>query len=236
MVIGRARAIPLAIMFAPFLVNLLMTLVNAFTIPPGMWRERYDEAMAGLLTRLYSVQSIGMMATQVAFGALALRQLRNPRELYTVSDIRSPKSWGAVAGLVALSFALFFLEGIANAYLYYGGSWESYREMWAEIISATPVWARYMNALVAPFTAGVFEEAIWRGYGITKLEEHTSPGRAVVIQALAFGLWHINPLHVIVTFAIGLAYGSVFIKRRKLLALTVAHVATDFIGFSSWLI
>lgn len=92
-----------------------------------------------------------------------------------------------------------------------------------------------MNALVVPFTAGFFEEAIWRGYGISALERGLTAKRAIVIQALAFGLWHVNPIHMIVTFVIELLYGYMFIMRRRLLLLTLAHIITDAIGFNTWL-
>jgi len=112
----------------------------------------------------------------------------------------------------------------------YGG-WEGYMAFWREVVRGIPLWSKLYFVCVAPLTAGVFEEVIWRGFGVTQLEGHTSTQRAVLLQAVAFGLWHGLSPHALVTFLIGLAYGYAYAKRRRLLALSVAHVATDVVGF-----
>jgi len=97
------------------------------------------------------------------------------------------------------------------------------------------MWAKYMNALIAPFSAGIFEEVIWRGYGITKLEEFMSSWKAVVVRAIAFSLSHIYPDRVISVLPFGLICGFIFVRRRGLVPLISAHVAIDLIASSSWL-
>jgi membrane protease YdiL (CAAX protease family) len=192
--------------------------------------------MVTYLVRLYSWQSLGMVIVQVTLGSISLKMLSNRRNLYAFRDIYSIRSILLLLGLVGFSFLMFFGEGFVNAYLYYEGSWDLYGKAWRATIQLTPIWARYMNALVVPFTAGFFEEAIWRGYGISALERSLTTKRAIVIQALAFGLWHVNPIHVIVTFVIGLLYGYVFVMRRRLLLLTLSHIITNAIGFNAWLV
>ena len=84
---------------------------------------------------------------------------------------------------------------------------------------------------IAPFTAGIFEEIIWRGYGINKLEQYVNTRKAVLVQAVAFGFWHGISFHTLITFLIGLVYGFVYARRRKLLNISIAHIVTDIIGF-----
>ncbi len=232
----KGKSFVFLFIFTPFLINLAMTFLNMFTIPSYMWEANYKEALITLFSRLYSFQSLGMVIVQLSVGFICLKYLVRAKEFYSSSDIRSFKSYGLVVILVVFAFVLFFIEGFVAVMLYYNGNWAYYGDFWRKVVDATPVWARYMNALVAPFTAGVFEEIIWRGYGITKLEGFTSTKKAVMIQAVAFGLWHINPIHVLFTFIIGLVYGIVFVKRRRLLALTIAHIITDLVGFSSWIL
>ena len=38
-------------------------------------------------------------------------------------------------------------------------------------------------------------------------------------------------LHTLVTALIGLAYGLVYAKRRRLLNISIAHIVTDIVGF-----
>ena len=59
-----------------------------------------------------------------------------------------------------------------------------------------------------------------------------STKRAIILQAIAFGVWHGISLHTIATAIIGLLFGYIYAKRRKLLLLSTAHVITDIIGFS----
>ena len=119
-----------------------------------------------------------------------------------------------------------------NCLIYYQGSWEKYLEYWRVITSDLPLFSKIYFVAIAPFTAGIFEEIIWRLFGIEVLEKHFGLRKTLVIQALAFAIWHGFSLHTIATFIIGLVYGYVYIKRRKLLVLSIAHVITDIIGFS----
>jgi len=83
----------------------------------------------------------------------------------------------------------------------------------------------------APGSAGVFEEIFWRGYGITMLEDSYGRKTALTLQAVAFGIWHIQPIHATFATLISVIYGYIFTKRRKLLTLSIAHWLTDFTGF-----
>ncbi len=157
---------------------------------------------------------------QISFGLALLRRAELSYDLRK-SDVP------LIVALVLLSEALFFVE---YPLLPAGASWFS------DLMRRVPIWARYMNALLAPFTAGVFEEIIWRGFGIENLRRFMGDGRAVVVQAIAFALWHVSPLHIPFVFIIGLAYGLAYVRRGSLAPLIVAHVVTDLVGFSFFLL
>jgi len=84
---------------------------------------------------------------------------------------------------------------------------------------------------IAPFTAGICEELFWRDYGISRLENSMGVGRAVLIQAIAFGVWHGVSLHAVATAIVGYIYGRLYALRRRLSSLCAAHIITDVIGF-----
>ncbi len=216
----------LFIIFAPFLLNLAASFITYSMVPIHLWRTDPVEASKIFYSYLWSYQSAFMIAVQVTFGLALMKWTKG---LY---DLRLKDALIIIA-LVAFAELLFLSEYALNALLY-GPSTQS-AEWLRDVVSRIPLWARYMNALLAPFTAGIFEEIVWRGYGITRLEEFMSPKRAVFLQALAFALWHVSPVHVIFVFFIGLAYGYTFLKRRSLAPLIIAHVITDLIGFS-WMI
>jgi membrane protease YdiL (CAAX protease family) len=95
---------------------------------------------------------------------------------------------------------------------------------------ALPVWFR----VVAVVTAGVVEETLFRGYAVTRLARLTGSLwlaavlSASVFAALHFPLWGGGPvLHFLIG---GVAATAFFIWRRDLLAMIIAHVATDAWG------
>ncbi len=211
----------LLILFAPFLLNLAASFVTYSLVPRDMWVTDYQEATKILYTYIWSYQSAFMILVQVSFGLALLRRVELSYDLK-----RGDAS--LIVALVLLSEALFFIE--YPLLPVNGTSWFS------DVMRRIPVWAKYMNALLAPFTAGVFEEIIWRGFGIENLRKFMSDSRAVVVQAVAFALWHVSPLHIPFVFIIGLAYGLAYVKRGSLGPLIVAHVITDLVGFSHFLL
>lgn len=68
------------------------------------------------------------------------------------------------------------------------GGFEKYSEIWREMVSEMPLWSKIYLVAIAPFTAGIFEEIIWRWFGIEQLEKYYSSRTANIIQALTFGL------------------------------------------------
>ena len=91
--------------------------------------------------------------------------------------------------------------------------------------------------LAMPFhtlCVGVSEEGFFRGYVQTHLEKFYGTNKAILIQAVLFGIWHfvwdLNPFnpwgmvqYVAITFFIGLAFGYFYTKARNLASVVIAH-------------
>lgn len=91
--------------------------------------------------------------------------------------------------------------------------------------------------LAMPFhtlCVGVSEEGFFRGYAQTHLEKFYGTNKAILIQAVLFGIWHFvwdlnpfNPLgmiqYVAITFFIGLPFGYFYTKARNLASVVIAH-------------
>jgi len=92
---------------------------------------------------------------------------------------------------------------------------------------------------------GFGEEFLFRGALQTRLRMLLNPSWAIVVQALAFGIWHlaanykymsIDGITAVIMFSIvrsatfGLAYGIIFQRTRNLLACSVFHVVFNSLG------
>lgn len=91
---------------------------------------------------------------------------------------------------------------------------------------------------------GFFEEFLFRGALQSRLTKVIAPSWALVVQALLFGLWHIEanlPLFsgdwwgalawcIVAQAVIGLFFGLLFQRTRSLIAPAVAHVVSNAMG------
>lgn len=91
--------------------------------------------------------------------------------------------------------------------------------------------------LILPFMTlcvGISEEGLFRGYMQTHLEKLYTFKKAILFQAVLFGVWHFvwdlhpfNPIsmatYVCITFFIGLLFGYFYSKTKNLAPLAFAH-------------
>jgi hypothetical protein len=88
--------------------------------------------------------------------------------------------------------------------------------------------------IAAALTAGVCEETVYRGFGITALEGYRLPtGIAVVITSLSFIFIHGTPSVAKCLFngITGILFCILFIMRRNIFPNIVIHTALDFTRF-----
>ena len=232
--IGKGKT--LLILFLPAILNILIgfciaTVVAMDAIQRGVPPERIGlEVQKAMFTFSFYWSFI-----QVGVGLYVIKLLggwSEVKEVYSRDDLleRPLRSIDLIVGLVVLTLAIIWGMQFISAMLFCG-SWEVYMQRWQEIVAGIPWIAKLYYVAIAPFTAGIFEEIIWRHFGISQLEKFYSLNKAIIIQAVAFGFWHGISLHTIATMLIGLVYGYVYAKRRRLLLLSTAHVLVDIIGF-----
>lgn len=110
----------------------------------------------------------------------------------------------------------------------------------AESSIIPPRWVLWWGLLVLPITAGFIEELVYRGYALPRLEAAMrSQWLSLLIVSLGFGIQHIAlPLvdwqtslaRFLGIFPIGLVFGWIYFKQRRLLPLIVGHWAVNFFG------
>lgn len=118
--------------------------------------------------------------------------------------------------------------------------------IWPAAAGALPAQTLVRRIIGNFFQNGFFEEFLFRGALQTRLRFLMSAPWALAVQALVFGLWHIqsntrsfdgNVLAglawcIVSQGVIGLAFGYVFQRTRNLVAPTVAHVMMNVMGQS----
>ncbi len=90
-------------------------------------------------------------------------------------------------------------------------------------------WALVWWTVIGSLTAGIGEEAYFRGFLMERLK-WMKPGGRLLITSLGFALWHANPLLFPHTFVVGLLYGGVYLREQRLFPVMVGHALTNIIG------
>jgi membrane protease YdiL (CAAX protease family) len=143
----------------------------------------------------------------------------------------SDVGWGAF-----LCFVNFLLVVVVNplTHLVYGLVGPHFT---APNHSALPLWI----APVYFIFAALFEELLWRSFTITRLKQlGMSSFMAVLISACLFASYHVYQgiPRLVPVFAMGLLFGCVFVKYRRIWPLAIGHAAYNFvlqwIAISHW--
>jgi membrane protease YdiL (CAAX protease family) len=115
----------------------------------------------------------------------------------------------------------------------------------ALVVSGQMTLTRLVNRLISnTLQNGFFEEFLFRGALQSRLRGWFSPAWALVIQAIAFGLWHFglgmsstggDPLAaaastILFQGTMGLAFGVMFARTGSLIAGSISHVALNSIS------
>lgn len=73
----------------------------------------------------------------------------------------------------------------------------------------------------------VLEELLFRG-GVTRvLLERYSPAKAILLSALIFGIFHINPAQVVSAFLAGLLFAWIYYRTRSLVPCILIHILNN---------
>lgn len=76
----------------------------------------------------------------------------------------------------------------------------------------------------------VFEEILFRGIVFNQLQRAMSLRAAFIVQAVAFGIYHMNPVQSVYAIVYGLLLGYAYLKFGSVLAPTAIHVGVNSLG------
>ena len=73
----------------------------------------------------------------------------------------------------------------------------------------------------------VLEELLFRGAITSALLKKYSPTKAIILSALVFGIFHINPAQIITATLIGLLLGWIYYKTASLIPCILIHILNN---------
>ena len=92
-----------------------------------------------------------------------------------------------------------------------------------------PVWAMVWWTVVTSVTAGVGEEIYFRGFLFKRLDRLSRPV-LLFVTSFAFAVWHLSPLMLLHTFLMGLVFGWIYLRTKRLFPVLLGHILVDVVG------
>lgn len=133
---------------------------------------------------------------------------------------------GVLYGLLTLAVAI--IMGLATEALF--GDFSSAAGDLAEELTS-PV-ALILFAITVGLGAPIVEEICFRGLGLGSLAKRRLPAwLAIVLSALIFALFHLEPVRMGVLFGVGLVLGFARWRTGSTTTSIVAHMTNNFPGF-----
>ncbi len=103
---------------------------------------------------------------------------------------------------------------------------------------SVPLWMAWVVILIAALSAGLTEEAGFRGYGLVPLQKRYGPLLANIIISVMFVVFHLNQawaLPLLLQLFVGsLLFGAFTYASGSLLPGIIAHTVLDIVNFSYW--
>jgi uncharacterized protein len=87
-------------------------------------------------------------------------------------------------------------------------------------------WGAFLKVVVI---APVIEELIFRGIILHGFRKNYHAATAVIISALLFSLFHLNPWQMPATFLLGLLLGWIMIRTRNILLAIIGHAINNLL-------
>ena len=202
-------AASLSIVLASGLVTAIVMAVTMFT--PGYF---LDNPLVMWLLGFGPVYLVG-----VPLGMLVLRRV--PRENFT----NSPMGAGNFFKYLVMCFGITFLGGIVGNLLAAIFSLGEASNPLDELLTEMDFLTVFTTVVIAP----VMEELLFRKLLLDRLTTFGERG-AILFSALAFSLFHANLYQIFYAFGIGVLFGYIYIRTRRVRYTMMMHAVINFIG------
>jgi membrane protease YdiL (CAAX protease family) len=194
------------------------------------WRTgAVDLDRDGLSALLVAVPASSL--TLIALALLAAGRPRSQRLRLVPSGVPAREILVMVAGILALSQALESLVLLLGV-----GTGPALEWMTRTMGSTTP-FGLALAIVVVGLLAPIGEELFFRGYMLTRLRQAWSPGPAILVSAIAFGIIHGEWVHGLLAAGIGVYLGLVTERSGSVVPAMICHAVnnTASVLLSAWI-
>lgn len=98
------------------------------------------------------------------------------------------------------------------------------------VFSASDLFTIILQTLSVAIIAPIVEEYLFRGYIFTESRKAFKPAAAIVVNGLAFGIYHMNLLQGINTFILGMLLASIYYYRKNIVDVILVHASNNTIA------
>lgn len=143
----------------------------------------------------------------------------------TESTVKQALSAGNVAIIVAGGFLCQVAISMVLTMILplFPDTMESYGELMESLMGGNIFISMFMTVILAP----IAEECCFRGLILNKLSGSMPIIVANLVQALLFGIYHMNIVQGIYAFILGMVFGYVMIKTKSIFASILLHAVTN---------
>ena len=213
----------------PFFVLIAPAVLLTLLVPLISWVVARATGAPFASAIFAAIPFVLLLNHSIAFLGLFLVLRREGRSLEAIGW-RSPKSGGAVAreaviGLLASVVLVVVVDHWVRPFLGLGGA--------SNAIADLPRWSAARLAWFAGFLIlPAIEESIYRGYGIGRLRVRFGVIPAVLITTFLFGVLHVSAglREGVSAVALGSLCAAIFLARRDLVAVSVAHSTRNVVA------
>ena len=85
----------------------------------------------------------------------------------------------------------------------------------------------WLGILAIVVAGPILEEMLFRGAITKELLKHYNPKLAILLSALVFGVFHINPAQILTAFLMGLLLAWLYYKTRSLVPGILVHILNN---------
>lgn len=128
--------------------------------------------------------------------------------------------WVTVAAVLAAPFVSFLWSILRSGFVDSNQFMEMFVKMSRSMTDGFGIGVSLLCFAVAPAFS---EEWLFRGYVQTRLAQRWSPWLAILVSSLLFAVIHLDPVHVISVFPIGLWLGYISWRSGSIIPAMLAH-------------
>ena len=97
------------------------------------------------------------------------------------------------------------------------------------MVNLTSQISPWVNFLIVVIAAPIMEELLFRKFIVDRTARF-GEGVSIVLSGLMFGLFHGNLNQFVYAFMIGVLFGFIYIKTRKIIYTIILHMIVNFLG------